>query len=190
MSLQLPSTSHASWETGFVEREIRKEEIPVLDVGSWSSIEAPVARELVEMENSFENIENDLKEVIASGDALRKTFLELTEMRHVLFKTQQFFDQVSCTRPSLLLLLTPHHETAKRDPSHGWTLEWRWRSLCRRDGTRGSRESWEHRRGIRCSAAAAASATQVRLRPPSEPMTTTSSSSSTASQLRGRSHSS
>ena len=77
---------------GFVEREIKKEEIPILNVGE--NVDAPPARELIEMESSFDNIENDLKEVIASGDALRKTFLELTEMRHVLHKTQQFFDQV------------------------------------------------------------------------------------------------
>jgi V-type H+-transporting ATPase subunit a len=49
---------------------------------------------MIDMETSFENLENDLKEVIASGDALRKTFLELSEMRHVLHKTQQFFDLV------------------------------------------------------------------------------------------------
>lgn len=60
-------------------------------------MDAPPARELIDMESSFDNIENDLKEVIASGDALRKTFLELTEMRYVLYKTQQFFDQVSYT---------------------------------------------------------------------------------------------
>lgn len=75
-----------------MEREIKKEEIPILNIDE--NVEAPPARELVEMESSFDNIENDLKEVIASGDALRKTFLELTEMRHVLHKTQQFFDQV------------------------------------------------------------------------------------------------
>ena len=89
---------------GFVEREIKKEEIPVLNIGE--SVEAPAARELIEMESSFENIENDLKEVIASGDALRKTFLELTEMRHVLYKTQQFFDQVlSLSRETLSALI-------------------------------------------------------------------------------------
>lgn len=86
------ATMPPSETKGFVEREIKKEEIPILNIGE--NVEAPPARELIEMESSFDNIENDLKEVIASGDALRKTFLELTEMRHVLHKTQQFFDQV------------------------------------------------------------------------------------------------
>lgn len=76
----------------FVEKEIKKEEIPILDLSE--NVPAPPAREMTEMETSFDNLENDLKEVISSGDALRKTFLELSEMRHVLHKTQQFFDQV------------------------------------------------------------------------------------------------
>jgi len=79
-----------------VEKEIRKEEIPILNLPE--SVPAPPARDMIDMETSFENLENDLKEVIASGDALRKTFLELTEMRHVLHKTQQFFDQVCCIK--------------------------------------------------------------------------------------------
>ena len=79
--------------TVFVEKEIKKEEIPILDLSE--NVPAPPAREMIDMETSFENLENDLKEVIASGDALRKTFLELSEMRHVLHKTQQFFDLVS-----------------------------------------------------------------------------------------------
>jgi V-type H+-transporting ATPase subunit a len=89
-----------------VEREIKKEEIPILNIDE--NVEAPPARELIEMESSFDNIENDLKEVIASGDALRKTFLELTEMRHVLHKTQQFFDQVLHKDMSALTRVIAH----------------------------------------------------------------------------------
>lgn len=83
-----------------MEREIKKEEVPVQRSPAMTDEETdalPLARDLLHMETSLDNIENDLKEVIASGDALRNTFLELTEMRHVLSKTQQFFDQVRLT---------------------------------------------------------------------------------------------
>lgn len=64
----------------------------MLDVGD--NPEAPQPREMIDLEVTFEKLENELKEVNSNAEALKKTFLELTELRHILKKTQQFFDQV------------------------------------------------------------------------------------------------
>lgn len=44
---------------------------------------------------TFEKLENELREVNTNAEALKKTYLELTELKHILRKTQQFFDEVS-----------------------------------------------------------------------------------------------
>lgn len=79
-------------DSGFVEREIKKEEIPMLDVGE--NPEAPVPREMIDLESTFEKLETELKEVIASSDQLRKSFLDLTELKQILLKAQVFFASV------------------------------------------------------------------------------------------------
>lgn len=56
--------------------------------------DAPLPREMIELETTFEKLENELKEVNANAEALKKTYLELTELKHILQKTQQFFDEV------------------------------------------------------------------------------------------------
>ncbi|EEC18461.1 vacuolar proton ATPase, putative [Ixodes scapularis] len=43
---------------------------------------------------TFEKLENELKEVNTNAEALKKTFLELTELKHILRKTQAFFDEM------------------------------------------------------------------------------------------------
>lgn len=77
---------------GYLEKEIRKDDIPMLDVGD--NPEAPLPREMIDLEATFEKLENELKEVNSNAEALKKTFLELTELKHILKKTQNFFDEV------------------------------------------------------------------------------------------------
>jgi len=75
----------------FLEKEIKKDEIPMLDTGD--SPEAPQPREMIDLEATFEKLEHELKEVNQNAEALKKNFLELTELKHILRKTQQFFDE-------------------------------------------------------------------------------------------------
>ncbi|RXN12828.1 V-type proton ATPase 116 kDa subunit a-like isoform X2 [Labeo rohita] len=49
---------------------------------------------------TFEKLENELKEINTNQEALKKNFLELTELKHILRRTQQFFDEME--DPSLL----------------------------------------------------------------------------------------
>lgn len=44
---------------------------------------------------TFEKLENELREVNQNAEALKKNFLELTELKHILRKTQVFFDEVN-----------------------------------------------------------------------------------------------
>ncbi|KAG7259420.1 hypothetical protein CRUP_031047 [Coryphaenoides rupestris] len=65
----------------FVEKEIKRANIPVVDTG-----ENPEA--------TFEKLENELKEINTNQEALKKNFLELSELKHILRRTQQFFDEM------------------------------------------------------------------------------------------------
>lgn len=52
---------------------------------------------------TFEKLENELKEVNSNAEALKRNYLELTELKHILKKTQVFFDEV-CFKPFFLRL--------------------------------------------------------------------------------------
>lgn len=75
----------------FLEKEIKKDEIPMLDTGD--SPDAPQPREMIDLEATFEKLEHELREVNQNAEALKRNFLELTELKHILRKTQQFFDE-------------------------------------------------------------------------------------------------
>ncbi|XP_037517366.1 V-type proton ATPase 116 kDa subunit a 1 isoform X1 [Rhipicephalus sanguineus] len=88
----------------FLEKEIKKDGIPMLDIGD--NPEAPQPREMIDLEATFEKLENELKEVNTNAEALKKTYLELTELKHILRKTQAFFDEAGF-----------HHRAQMHDPS-------------------------------------------------------------------------
>uniref|UniRef100_A0A3Q2Z4T0 V-type proton ATPase subunit a n=1 Tax=Hippocampus comes TaxID=109280 RepID=A0A3Q2Z4T0_HIPCM len=82
----------------FVEKEIKKANIPIVDTGE--NPEVPFPRDMIDLEASFEKLENELKEINTNQEALKKNFLELTELKHILRRTQQFFDEME--DPTLL----------------------------------------------------------------------------------------
>jgi len=77
----------------YLEKEIKKDEIPMLDTGE--NPEAPQPREMIDLEATFEKLENELREVNHNAEALKRNFLELTELKHILRKTQVFFDEMA-----------------------------------------------------------------------------------------------
>ncbi|XP_055908651.1 V-type proton ATPase 116 kDa subunit a 1 isoform X4 [Eupeodes corollae] len=77
----------------YLEKEIKKDGIPMLDTGD--SPEAPQPREMIDLEATFEKLENELREVNQNAEALKRNFLELTELKHILRKTQVFFDEMA-----------------------------------------------------------------------------------------------
>uniref|UniRef100_W5N427 V-type proton ATPase subunit a n=1 Tax=Lepisosteus oculatus TaxID=7918 RepID=W5N427_LEPOC len=77
----------------FVEKEIKKANIPIMDTGE--NPEVPFPRDMIDLEATFEKLENELKEINTNQEALKKNFLELTELKHILRRTQQFFDEMA-----------------------------------------------------------------------------------------------
>ncbi|XP_042330013.1 V-type proton ATPase 116 kDa subunit a1 isoform X9 [Sceloporus undulatus] len=77
----------------FVEKEIKKANIPITDTGE--NPEVPFPRDMIDLEANFEKIENELKEINTNQEALKRNFLELTELKFILRKTQQFFDEMA-----------------------------------------------------------------------------------------------
>lgn len=62
---------------------------------------APAPKEMIDLEATFEKIESELKEVNTNAEALRRNYLELTELKEVLKKTHVFFSEVSGCKPSI-----------------------------------------------------------------------------------------
>ncbi|XP_071444730.1 V-type proton ATPase 116 kDa subunit a 1 isoform X1 [Hetaerina americana] len=81
----------------YLEKEIKKDGIPMLDTGE--NPEAPQPREMIDLEATFEKLENELREVNHNAEALKRNFLELTELKHILRKTQVFFDEADLGYP-------------------------------------------------------------------------------------------
>uniref|UniRef100_A0A8C7WR70 V-type proton ATPase subunit a n=1 Tax=Oryzias sinensis TaxID=183150 RepID=A0A8C7WR70_9TELE len=75
----------------FVEKEIKKANLAILDTGE--NPEVPFPRDMIDLEATFEKLENELKEINTNQEALKKNFLELTELKHILRRTQQFFEE-------------------------------------------------------------------------------------------------
>ncbi|XP_077413725.1 V-type proton ATPase 116 kDa subunit a isoform X3 [Vanacampus margaritifer] len=82
----------------FVEKEIKKADMAIVDTGE--NPEVPFPRDMIDLEATFEKLENELKEINTNQEALKKNFLELTELKHILRRTQQFFDEME--DPTLL----------------------------------------------------------------------------------------
>ncbi|XP_054289146.1 V-type proton ATPase 116 kDa subunit a 1-like [Macrosteles quadrilineatus] len=75
----------------YLEKEIRKHNVQILDTGD--NPEAPQPREMVDLEATFEKLESELKEVNQNADVLKTNYLELTELKHILRKTEGFFHE-------------------------------------------------------------------------------------------------
>ncbi|CAI5446224.1 unnamed protein product [Caenorhabditis angaria] len=84
----------------YLEREIKKDQIPMLDTGE--NPDAPLPREMIDLEATFEKLENELREVNKNEETLKKNFSELTELKHILRKTQTFFEEVDHDRWRIL----------------------------------------------------------------------------------------
>lgn len=61
------------------------------------------------LQATFEKLENELREVNQNAEALKRNFLELTELKHILRKTQVFFDEVSFSKPTIESIHRPNY---------------------------------------------------------------------------------
>ena len=68
---------------------------------SWLALSASAFPQIIKCNTSggcaqatFERLEAELNEINANADSLNRNFLELTELKHILRKTQTFFEEV------------------------------------------------------------------------------------------------
>ncbi|EMP23989.1 hypothetical protein UY3_18932 [Chelonia mydas] len=54
--------------------------------------ETPLPREMIDLETVLEKLESELQEANQNQQTLKQNFLELTELKHLLKKTQDFFE--------------------------------------------------------------------------------------------------
>lgn len=101
----------------FLEHEFKKDGIVMLDTGE--NPDAPLPREMIDLEATFEKLENELREVNQNEEMLKKNYLELTELKHILRKTQQFFEEVEQDRlrPAHRRGTSPHRTVNEEEQS-------------------------------------------------------------------------
>ncbi|CAG2231135.1 ATP6N [Mytilus edulis] len=75
----------------YIEKELKKEELKIPDTDENPT--APAPKEMIDLEATFEKIESELREVNTNAEALKRNFLELSELKEVLKKTQVFFQE-------------------------------------------------------------------------------------------------
>lgn len=68
-----------------------------LDIAVRDEIKAPLQREMVNIEVRLENAERELNELSQNEKDLSKNYLELTEMKHVLENSHDFFNDKELT---------------------------------------------------------------------------------------------
>ncbi|XP_028666175.1 V-type proton ATPase 116 kDa subunit a 4-like [Erpetoichthys calabaricus] len=76
----------------FLEREIQGDQIFMADC-EQNVPQAPLPREIIDIESALEKLENELVEVNQNQQTLKTNFVELNELKHLLKKTQEFFEK-------------------------------------------------------------------------------------------------
>ncbi|XP_048514628.1 V-type proton ATPase 116 kDa subunit a1 isoform X2 [Athalia rosae] len=76
----------------YIEAEVKKDNVPTQD-HLLELPRAPNPREIIDLEAHLDKTENDILELSQNAVSLKSNFVELTELRHVLEKTQVFFTE-------------------------------------------------------------------------------------------------
>ncbi|EAT42023.1 AAEL006390-PA [Aedes aegypti] len=82
---------------GYIRRELTKDEVATPDL-SDNIPRTPNSREIIDLEAALEKTENEIIELSENSHALLQNFMELTELRSVLEKTQGFFSDKSAAQ--------------------------------------------------------------------------------------------
>lgn len=77
-----------------IRRELAKDEVTTPDL-SDNIPRTPNSREIIDLEAALEKTENEIMELSENSHALLQNFMELTELKNVLEKTQGFFSDKS-----------------------------------------------------------------------------------------------
>lgn len=72
---------------GYIRREINKDSVTIPDMPEVIP-RTPNSREIIDLEAQLEKTENEIVELSENNHALLQNFMELTELKSVLEKTQ------------------------------------------------------------------------------------------------------
>uniref|UniRef100_A0A4W3HM43 V-type proton ATPase subunit a n=1 Tax=Callorhinchus milii TaxID=7868 RepID=A0A4W3HM43_CALMI len=92
-SYTFTAQKEAILRASFLETEMEKADIVVQDNGE--NCPAPLPKNMIDLEVVLEKLENDLNEVNRNQKTLKQNFLEFSELKHLLKKTQDFFQVTS-----------------------------------------------------------------------------------------------
>ncbi|XP_018350535.1 PREDICTED: V-type proton ATPase 116 kDa subunit a [Trachymyrmex septentrionalis] len=76
----------------YIEAEVKKDGVPIPD-NLTELPRAPNPRAIIDLEAHLEKTENDIQELSQNAVNMKSNYLELTELQHVLEKTQAFFTE-------------------------------------------------------------------------------------------------
>uniref|UniRef100_A0A453YNN5 V-type proton ATPase subunit a n=1 Tax=Anopheles funestus TaxID=62324 RepID=A0A453YNN5_ANOFN len=75
----------------YVEGEVKKDSVQIPECSADDWPRAPNPREIIDLEARLEKTENEILELSQNAVNLKSNYLELTELKHVLERTQSFF---------------------------------------------------------------------------------------------------
>jgi antitoxin component of RelBE/YafQ-DinJ toxin-antitoxin module len=78
---------------GYFQQHIKRSNIPFRPLTN-TAVRARSTQEVDTLEESLREHEERLNEMTTSNESLQQRYMHLTELRHVLRETAQFFDQV------------------------------------------------------------------------------------------------
>lgn len=89
-----------------MERQVRfiNNELVAAKISSWDTSSngempaAPIPKEMAQLEEDLHSVETEIKEVNKNYEALKNNFAQIAEVKHVLRKTQSFFDEMHQAR--------------------------------------------------------------------------------------------
>ncbi|XP_015127661.1 V-type proton ATPase 116 kDa subunit a isoform X2 [Diachasma alloeum] len=93
----------------YIEAEVKKDGVQILD-NLTDLPRAPNPREVIDLEAHIEKTENDILELSHNAVNLKSNYLELTELRHVLEKTQVFFTEEEANDSITRALITEEQQ--------------------------------------------------------------------------------
>ncbi|OQR70273.1 v-type proton ATPase 116 kDa subunit a isoform 1-like [Tropilaelaps mercedesae] len=74
----------------YIEQEIVKEGIFMLTADGF--VDTPLPKDMIDMEVSYEKIEEELRQVNANAEEMNRTYVQLVELKHVLRAADEFFE--------------------------------------------------------------------------------------------------
>ncbi|XP_065093537.1 V-type proton ATPase 116 kDa subunit a1-like isoform X1 [Ochlerotatus camptorhynchus] len=103
----------------YVEAEVKKDNVKIPDIRDELP-RAPNPREIIDLEAHLEKTESEILELSQNAVNLKSNYLELTELKHVLERTQGFFFEqegavnLDATRNNLIIDDPTHAQTRGR----------------------------------------------------------------------------